>query len=227
MLSFGSIQRSENIAVIIHGGAWRTGEPAEYQEAGKIIDGKFGNCLIPVYSLCVNNTKWGVQLQDLVDFLHNLHVKYGKSITIFGHSCGAQLALCLLAMQKGKIINDFYGKPIDYRDYHISHIYCLEGIYDIPDLLLEYPTYSDFIEQCFGVESELYKQVSPTYFTEYFDNNEVLIVHSKNDDLLSGRQPREFALKMKSQVCWISGKHWKCLESREFIDLVYNHKINM
>eukprot|EP00835_Amoeboradix_gromovi_P001128 NODE_45_length_27728_cov_0.328387.p10 type:complete len:233 gc:universal NODE_45_length_27728_cov_0.328387:22455-21757(-) len=228
MLEMGDTEMSDILAVVLHGGAWRSGSPIEYEFFGAIVASVFKYCAIPSYSLCVDGIKWGQQVRDLIHALNKLHIKYGKELLIIGHSCGCQLALCLFAIQKQHEIKDYYGQKIEYKVFSkIKHICCIEGIYDIPDLINEYPSYIDFIEQCFGNSEALYSHVSPSTFLTDFGENKITVVQSKDDDLLSARQSVNFAKYIKTDIRWIIGKHWQCLSSKELLCILQDLKVHL
>ena len=223
MLSFGDLENHPTITILIHGGAWRTGSPKEYEDVGLVIASILGNCLIPKYTLCMNGIKWGVQMNDLINFLHSLYFEYKKPIQLIGHSCGGQMSFCLLAIQKGLELLDFNGQIIKYKEFgKINHVFSVEGIYDINDMLDEYPEYINFVSQCFGEDPRMYAVASPSSFSEYFKNEKITVIQSVDDGLLSARQSEQFAKMLGTTVNWIRGRHWECLRLKEFQDILRN-----
>ncbi len=226
MQQLGQIDHSKYIVVFIHGGSWRSGTPLEYKDVGQSICNTFGNCVIPEYSLCTTSTtsttgiKWGPQIREIQEVLESLYTKYKKSIVLFGHSCGAQMAMIIEAIQNGYCAHDYHGVLFKKYLFEIDHIYGISGIYDIPDMLIEYPSYIDFVVQCFGTKDDLLKESSPTQFTRYLDPTKITIIHSTEDDLLSTKQSNDIATKLNSEPIWISGKHWECLRSKAFLDVI-------
>lgn len=68
----------------------------------------------------------------------------------------------------------------------------VDGIYDLVELLDEYPTYAYFVEDAFGKDVTQYEAVSPARWN-LFDRGtylQFLILHSKEDELLTLRQSR-------------------------------------
>ena len=137
-------------------------------------------------------------VESAIGFLCNSYEM--RNYILVGHSAGATLALQLLACS-------VFAKGI----------VCLEGIYDLPQLVKEYPNYRGFVEGAFGTvsaedneigdeEEESYNgtqlhpwaMVSPAMspvcrrFAFFFGADafpgRIFLVHSEQDELLSQKQ---------------------------------------
>ena len=88
----------------------------------------------------------------------------------------------------------------------IKGIACIEGIFDLVELLEEYPTYDYFVEQAFGKDRALYAGESPTRWELYQDGPflDFLVLYSRNDELLSKRQHESFVRRMGT-LCGYDG----------------------
>lgn len=78
---------------------------------------------------------------------------------------------------------------------------CTDGIYDLVDMLEEYPSYDYFVKEAFGEEREVWRRESPAGWGLYSSSSgelereralRFLILHSKQDELLSLRQSKLF-----------------------------------
>ena len=89
----------------------------------------------------------------------------------------------------------------------IRAVACVEGIFDLDELLDEYPTYDYFVEQAFGKDRALYAGESPTRWELYQDGPflDFLILHSPNDELLSTRQHQSYVQRLTSLCGWTNG----------------------
>ena len=155
--------------VFLHGGAWRTGDKSEYDALGMAFAERGFLVAIPNYRL---STEPGVVHPDHAeDALQAIrHIGYSH-IVVVGHSAGAHMA-AWLAAESHDFIKGFVG---------------LQGIYDIPSLVSEWPTYREwFIEAAFGGE-EGWAGASPTR-RPVVSNAPWLVVHASGDELVDGGQ---------------------------------------
>ena len=84
---------------------------------------------------------------DVITALEYLKEQYGmKDYILVGHSAGACLA--------------FPSSP-----YYCGckGIIGVEGIYDLEELVKEYPEYEDFVEEAFGRDKDVWRKASPTH----------------------------------------------------------------
>jgi len=131
------------------------------------------------------------------------------SFTIIGHSCGAFLA-CSAAANPSI-------KP------YVKALICLDGIYNLSYLKEEYPDYSSFLEQAFGKDELRW----PKLDHKALDGIPILVAHSREDELLSLKQPREFYAMLGERKVdtvfnadTLKGKHDELLDQEEVLFLV-------
>ncbi|KAI8868330.1 alpha/beta-hydrolase, partial [Ramicandelaber brevisporus] len=142
------------LLVYIHGGSWRSGDKNEYESLGSAVCHLNGTRAVAIinYRLSVRGLEpQFVHPGHLLDvaralrFLYRSGPSFGydsSRIHISGHSAGAQL-VSLLVLQPIHLITAF--AILDA----ITHVSGVGGIFDIPKLMADYPTYIDFIEMAF------------------------------------------------------------------------------
>jgi kynurenine formamidase len=147
-------------------------------------------------------------LSDVIAGLVFLKERYGMDDYILvGHSAGA-----CLAFQSAQHVP------------RCRAVIGIEGIYDLQDLVQEYPDYGGFVESAFGSDQEIWTKASPIQIvTHWLDLSDVTVqlIQSKEDELLSPRQAEQFfpilqhtgvALK---EIAWIKGTHNSSITSHE------------
>lgn len=84
----------------------------------------------------------------------------------------------------------------------IKGVICVDGIYDLSSLITEYPDYRGFVTEAFGEDEGRWRRESPgTWEWKKQERGaKVLVVHSKEDDLLSLRQPNEFIAHLRTSI---------------------------
>lgn len=113
-----------------------------------------------------------------------------RKIYLVGHSAGAFMALAVVL--ESPHVSSRLSVPAAVRE-SIRHIACVDGIYDLPDLLDEYPSYlGAFVAEVFGDDTHVYACVSPANWSlpPSSPTLSFLVLHSREDELLSLRQPR-------------------------------------
>lgn len=124
-----------------------------------------------------------------------------NSIYFIGHSAGAFIALSLvLQPPKGSKLEGAVEKDVRSA---VKGVICVDGIYDLPTLLEEYPSYDSFVNDAFGLELSYLAQVSPARWDLVEEEErelKILILHSKEDELLSLKQPDEFVRRFKARL---------------------------
>ncbi|BGP45683.1 hypothetical protein JCM10450v2_001513 [Rhodotorula kratochvilovae] len=118
---------------------------------------------------------------------------------IAGHSAGAFIAATLVLRPPSSPAPSF-SVPTSIR-HAIQGIICIDGIYDLPSLLSEYPSYASFVLEAFGSDPAALAAESPARWLAHDDAHgrsvRILVLHSRVDELLSFRQPRVFLRRMK------------------------------
>lgn len=125
-----------------------------------------------------------------------------SKIYIMGHSAGAFIALSIVLKQPA---DDNFDKPTfrvpTTTRQAVKGVICVDGIYDLPNLLEEYASYESFVNDAFGLDPEYLQRESPARWELHgADDSQrlrLLVLHSKQDELLSMRQPEDFAIKMR------------------------------
>ncbi|KAK4706133.1 kynurenine formamidase, partial [Phenoliferia sp. Uapishka_3] len=125
-----------------------------------------------------------------------------RGIILMGHSAGAFMAASIiLAPPKGIEVAFEVSKEIRNA---VAGIICVDGIYDLPDLLDEYPTYDYFVHDAFGRDSKVLEDESPARWNlatkeEAGRKVGILVLHSREDELLTLRQPEFFLERMREK----------------------------
>ena len=213
-----------NTASFIHGGAWR--DPTQTKAMGHgllqylvtassnglnaaSIDYRLS--LHPHHAPVGETVVHPAHLEDVQSALGFLCDSYGmRNYILVGHSAGATLALQVLAATAtATAAAEARALPL------AKGVVCLEGIYDLPHLVKEYPDYRGFVEGAFGPVSaeddekedgsnetppHPWAITSPTRspicrgFAPFFDADAFpgafILVHSEQDELLSLKQTR-------------------------------------
>ncbi|BGP22456.1 hypothetical protein JCM10295v2_001335 [Rhodotorula toruloides] len=126
-------------------------------------------------------------------------------LAVAGHSAGAFMAGTLILRpppSSPSFGHPSFDVPASLRR-SISHIICIDGIYDLPTVLNEYPTYDSFVNDAFGRDPAVLAAESPARWDLYDRDGgrrlktRVVVLHSKEDELLSFRQPRVFLRRLR------------------------------
>ena len=148
--------------------------------------------------------------EDVIAALEHLKEHYSmKEYVLVGHSAGACLA---------------------FQSAHVSGckgIIGVEGIYDMEELVKEYPAYEDFVEEAFGRDQSLWQKASPTHI-DLSTALTIKLVQSTEDELLSPRQTELMYSRLKDvgvilqDIAWIKGSHDTSIRTQEFCALIYD-----
>lgn len=127
-----------------------------------------------------------------------------KAVYLVGHSVGAFIALSLvLQPPRGSKLDGAISADVRRS---VKGVVCVDGIYDLPSLLEEYPDYKGFVGDAFGAEldADYLAQESPARWQLVEREGErtlrVLVLHSREDELLSLKQPTDFATRFQRQL---------------------------
>jgi acetyl esterase/lipase len=116
-----------------------------------------------------------------------------RRIYLVGHSAGAFIAATLVLQSPSRPPS--FSVPSSVRD-SLQGVVCVDGIYDLPELLTEYPSYYSFVSDAFGRAPSFLADESPArwHIVKYPSQQPLrfLILHSKEDELLSLQQPKLF-----------------------------------
>jgi arylformamidase len=115
------------LAVFIHGGWWRSLEPSLFSQMARGPNERGVSVAVVGYDLCPNVTIADIieQMQRMCAFLWQ---RFGRRLTVYGHSAGGHLAAALLATD-WRIL---YPKaPVDL----VPAAYSISGVFDLTPLL--------------------------------------------------------------------------------------------
>lgn len=208
--------------VFIHGGAWR--DPRNtYDDFAELVENLPSNVnYISLNYRLSPSVKHPTHLLDVVYALSYLQKELGiKRTLLVGHSVGATLILQLLTYKA------LLGEKAIPLTVELENLYFIDGIYNIPDLLEEYPSYLLFVNEAFASEKD-YEGATSITGPSQFDLNyvSVNIVQSLEDELLSERQLTVFALFLKAKGIQYTdrrghwGKHEEVYRRREIAEFV-------
>jgi acetyl esterase/lipase len=119
-----------------------------------------------------------------------------SKLYLIGHSVGAFIATSIIL--NSPFPNPSFIVPPTLRSC-IKGVVCVDGIYDLPELLDEYPSYDFFVNLAFGKDPLVFIHESPARWDLPVESGDVrwLVLHSREDELLSLRQPEVFVKRMK------------------------------
>ncbi|KAK7687545.1 hypothetical protein QCA50_009430 [Cerrena zonata] len=208
---FNYSENNKKSVIFIHGGAWRDPNNTydDFQEIiGNILsrDGSRANLIGVNYRLSPQ-FKHPSHLIDVVTALNTLNVHYSiDNIILVGHSVGATLLLQLLNYKQiidlgvDKSDPRITNNPPASLNVSLKDLVFVDGIYDIVDLIDEYPGYALFVNEAFN-SLQHYKdssQLSSTVFQKNplfalaGETPRFTVVQSLQDELLSARQTHGF-----------------------------------
>ncbi|KAI9609368.1 hypothetical protein H4Q26_007321 [Puccinia striiformis f. sp. tritici PST-130] len=227
----------------VHGGAWRSGDKADTSSSGLIknLSNDF-----PTAAICsVNYRLSGGKLNPKSNIKHPTHnadvaraidqatslpeLKEVDQTYLIGHSVGAFMCLSLAG-----IMVPPPGAPrlTTSTSAKIHGLVLVDGIYDIVKMLEEYPSYKDFVASAFGGKDDsdrlkLLEEANPLSWPASSNNVEqhprILIIHSRQDTLLSIHQSELATTALKSKLSFgdkvvsdfdsVSGDHEELLLS--------------
>lgn len=128
-------------------------------------------------------------IQDLASAL--LTLPSSSHLILMGHSCGSFLISSLLFDHR-------HDKVTEALRSRIIGFIASEPIFDPADLLDEYPDYREFLKGAFGSEEAVRTQGAETNRWSGKGELKVLVSHTREDELLSLRQPIGLVQKLWS-----------------------------
>jgi acetyl esterase/lipase len=205
------------LIIYVPGGAWISGDRAQYAELGTAFAANGIACAVINYRLASATTRHPAPVEDLASAIawigaHQDEYGYdaGK-IFVMGHSAGAHAAASLATDA------DLLSRiPASHRP---KGYIGLEGIYDLPHLVARWPGYrSWFVEAEFGQEEKGWIAASPARRLPV-SHSPWLVVHSSSDELVDTAQSSDFAKHLSkagigAKLVVIAGKsHFGVLEA--------------
>ncbi|KAJ2001633.1 hypothetical protein H4R26_004023 [Coemansia thaxteri] len=193
------------LAIIIHGGAWRAGDKSECEGFGRgLVTTARGNLAVAAINYELSNSgpdctiRHPRHLNDAmraVQFLVSDTEDYpGKSLIdrskvyLIGHSAGAHLAMLMVLSTNSELgcLSSIKG------------VLGAGGIYDIPGLLVAYPSYSEFVDMAFdpAQHQEASPQCAASIKQAGADHVKFLVVSSTGDTLIHSNHAASFASQL-------------------------------
>ncbi len=118
---------STPLALFIHGGWWRSLEPAKFSQMAAGPNAHGVTVAVAGYDLCPQ-----VSIATIIDEMKAcclaLWRRHKKRIMVYGHSAGGHLAACMLAQEWTKLASD---APDDL----VPAAYAISGVFDLEPLL--------------------------------------------------------------------------------------------
>jgi arylformamidase len=138
------------LAIFIHGGWWRSLEPSMFSQMARGPNGRGISVAVVGYDLCPNVTIADIikQMRRMCAFLWQ---RFGRRMTVYGHSAGGHLAAALLATDWPRL----YPKvPADL----VPAAYSISGVFDLTPLL------ETSVNQDLRLDSAQARQLSPLFW---------------------------------------------------------------
>jgi len=118
---------SSAFAVFVHGGYWRSLEPAKFSHMARGLNARGVSVAVTGYDLCPM-----VTIVEIIDEMRRaclaLWRRFGKRIMIYGHSAGGHVAACLLATDWKALDQQ---APVDL----VPSAYAISGVFDLTPLI--------------------------------------------------------------------------------------------
>lgn len=172
--------KSNKSIVFIHGGAWRDTRNTfdDFVEISEYISKLSDVNIFGINYRLSPKVKHPAHLEDAIAAIEHIANKYEVGeLLLVGHSAGATLILQLLR---------------EHPNLNLKAAVYLDGIFDIAELIQEYPSYIGFIEEAFNVLD--YTTLTGTQGEQSLERpQKSLIIQSTEDELLSTRQSELFA----------------------------------
>eukprot|EP00002_Diphylleia_rotans_P033789 TRINITY_DN7219_c0_g1_i1.p1 TRINITY_DN7219_c0_g1~~TRINITY_DN7219_c0_g1_i1.p1 ORF type:complete len:266 (+),score=59.80 TRINITY_DN7219_c0_g1_i1:58-855(+) len=209
------------IVVFIHGGAWVHRDMNMFRHVGRGFAERGIACACINYRLSsgenpVVHPTHTRDCADAVAWIYSHGEKYGydaNKLYVSGHSAGAHMT-GMIALDP-TILKERHAESWAAIKGHIG----LSGIYDIDEMVKEYPTYADmFVKIAFPGDAAYWKASSPVSHA-VVGAKCWLILHSPIDELLSEKQPQIFLSHLQSlgiEPRYFNGfqdKHFEILEN--------------
>lgn len=172
--------------IYIHGGAWK-----DTKNTANDVDelSSFINKAIPFCSVNYRlspEVKYPLHLEDVYDGIQRIikaiyyDAQKSKRISLMGHSVGAMLALQAISK---------------YKNLEIDQLYLVDGIYDLDELVREYPSYASFVEEA----HDDYTKVLKYDWNLLKEVKQIHVICSYDDELLSLKQTKWLIEKMEDK----------------------------
>jgi kynurenine formamidase len=217
------------VIVIIHGGAWRSGDKNEFTKLGRKLSLYYAVAIVN-YRLTTKDTpeiKNPLHVQDVaaaISWVSSYAKEYGyldDRIYLVGNSAGAFISGQL-------VLNPEYLNSYDPNLLgKIRGVIGVEGIYDLINILESYPKYIEFVEPVFGNDKNILKSASPQYISFNTKIPPHLIIHSLDDELVGIDQSNNYFEHIKNSggkvieiETSLKGKHDEIMQTDELIQKI-------
>jgi arylformamidase len=138
------------LAIFIHGGWWRSLEPSMFSQMARGPNGQGISVAVVGYDLCPIVTIADIveQMRRMCGFLWH---RFGRRMTVYGHSAGGHLAAALLATEWRKL----YPKAPDDL---VPAAYSISGVFDLAPLV------ATSVNQDLRLDAPSARQLSPLFW---------------------------------------------------------------
>jgi arylformamidase len=138
------------LALFIHGGWWRSLEPASFSHMARGLNAHGVAVAVAGYDLCPQVTIADIITQMQQACLHLWH-RFRRHIMVYGHSAGGHLTACLLATDWPALAP---GAPADL----VPIGYAISGVFDLAPLV------GTSINTDLRLDAEEARRLSPLFF---------------------------------------------------------------
>ncbi|KAF3939467.1 hypothetical protein ABW19_dt0204877 [Dactylella cylindrospora] len=229
--------------IFIHGGAWR--DPSNSKSDAThllhalihtpqnttLCGATLNYRLSPSIKAPENTAHHPDHIFDVLTAVTQLQQRYqfGRNYILVGHSAGATLALqAVRSIFNGRNVNSVIPSGDNFLPGGLPRaVICTEGIYNLPDLVDEYPDYLSFVQNAFGPPSQSWYDASPAclpgWKSEY--DGRIVVIQSTEDELLSLRQATGFVRVLEGEgvkvdVEIVGGRHDEVFKRDELVVVV-------
>lgn len=208
------------LVVVIRGGAWVDRDKALLHGVGRSLAGAGLAAAVINYRLSSAGADPPVRHPDhtadcaaAIAWLRRNAAAHGFSadaLFVLGHSAGAHMAGLM-------VLDDSYLRAVGEAPSAIRGVVGLNGIYDLPALLAEYPDYASFLVPAFGEDRAAWALASPQLLPARAGGCPCpwLVLQSPGDELLSLAQSTAFAARLRDMGATVAldtatctGLHW-------------------
>lgn len=186
--------------VYIHGGAWVSGDKAQYAAVGRALAGSGIAVAVINYRLSGDGKPVVVHPAHVRDaaaavaFVRAGALRYGYDpgrVFVGGHSAGGFISAHLA-------FDPSHLQSVGEKPDAIRGFLGLEGIYDVPALDARFPSYRrDFLSDAFGPDPAAWKAASPQNL-KLTTRRPWLLIHSPEDELVDPDQTVRFAAALRT-----------------------------
>jgi arylformamidase len=119
--------RAAPVALFIHGGYWRSLEPAMFSHLARGLNARGLIVALPGYTLCPQATIGDI-IEEMRQACLYLWRRFGRRLLVTGHSAGGHLAACMLA-------TDWKAHAADVPSDLVPAAFAISGLFDLSPLV--------------------------------------------------------------------------------------------